>query len=74
MGGENIATTVQGRERSSISVRYLQDYRNDLDALRAVLIMTPSGAQTPLGQVAKVELSPGPSMIRDEDCRLTGYA
>ena len=35
--------------------------------------MTPSGAQKPLGQVAKVELSPGPSMIRDEDGRLTGY-
>ena len=73
IGGENIATTVLGRERYPINVRYLQDYRNDLDALRAVLIMTPSGAQIPLGQVAKVELSPGPSMIRDEDGRLTGY-
>jgi Cu(I)/Ag(I) efflux system membrane protein CusA/SilA len=73
IGGENIATTVLGRERYPINVRYLQDYRNDLDALQAVLIMTPSGAQIPLGQVAKVELSPGPSMIRDEDGRLTGY-
>jgi Cu(I)/Ag(I) efflux system membrane protein CusA/SilA len=73
IGGEDIATTVQGRERYPINVRYLQDYRNDLDALRAVLIMTPSGAQIPLGEVAKVELSPGPSMIRDEDGRLTGY-
>src|SRR4029077_3792147 len=35
--------------------------------------MTPSGAQIPLGEVAKVELSPGPSMIRDEDAQLTGY-
>jgi len=73
IGGEDIATTVQGRERYSINVRYLQDYRNDLDALRAVLIMTPSGAQIPLGEVAKVDLGPGPSMIRDEDARLTGY-
>jgi Cu(I)/Ag(I) efflux system membrane protein CusA/SilA len=73
IGGENIATTIQGRERYPINVRYLQDYRDDLDALRAVLIMTPSGAQIPLGEVAKVELSPGPSMIRDEDGRLTGY-
>ena len=73
IGGENIATTVQGRERYPINVRYLQDYRNDLDALKAVLIMTPSGAQIPLGEVAKVDLSPGPSMIRDEDARLTGY-
>lgn len=73
IGGENVATTIQGRERYPINVRYLQDYRNDLDALRAVLIMTPSGAQIPLGEVAKVDLGPGPSMIRDEDARLTGY-
>jgi len=73
IGGENIATTIQGRERYPINVRYLQDYRNDLEALRAVLIMTPSGAQIPLGEVARVDLSPGPSMIRDEDGRLTGY-
>jgi Cu(I)/Ag(I) efflux system membrane protein CusA/SilA len=73
IGGEDIATTVQGRERYPINVRYLQDYRNDLDALRTVLIMTPSGAQIPLGEVAKVDLGPGPSMIRDEDARLTGY-
>jgi len=73
IGGEDIATTVQGRERYPINVRYLQDYRNDLDALRSVLIMTPSGAQIPLGEIAKVDLSPGPSMIRDEDARLTGY-
>jgi Cu(I)/Ag(I) efflux system membrane protein CusA/SilA len=73
IGGENIAVTVQGRERYPINVRYLQDYRNDLDALRRVLIMTPTGAQVPLGEVARVELSPGPAMIRDEDGRLTGY-
>jgi Cu(I)/Ag(I) efflux system membrane protein CusA/SilA len=73
IGGEDIATTVQGRERYPINVRYLQDYRNDLDELRSVLIMTPSGEQIPLGEIAKVDLSPGPSMIRDEDARLTGY-
>lgn len=73
IGGENIATTVQGRERYPINVRYLQDYRNNLDDLRAVLLTTPSGAQIPLGEVAKVELAPGPTMIRDEDGLLTGY-
>jgi copper/silver efflux system protein len=73
IGGENIATTVQGRERYPINVRYLQDYRNDLEALKGVLLATPSGAQIPLGEVARVELSPGPSMIRDEDAQLTGY-
>jgi Cu(I)/Ag(I) efflux system membrane protein CusA/SilA len=73
MGGQNIATTVEGRERYSINVRYLADYRNDLSALRRILIMTPTGAQIPLGEVARITLSAGPSMIRDEDGLLTGY-
>jgi copper/silver efflux system protein len=73
IGGEDIATTVQGRDRYAINVRYLQDYRNDLEALKTVLIMTPSGPQIPLGEVATVELAPGPNMIRDEDGQLTGY-
>jgi Cu(I)/Ag(I) efflux system membrane protein CusA/SilA len=73
MGGENIATTVEGRERYSINVRYLADYRKDLNALHRILIMTPTGAQVPLGEVARITLSPGPSMIRDEDGLLTGY-
>jgi Cu(I)/Ag(I) efflux system membrane protein CusA/SilA len=73
IGGDDIATTVEGRERYSINVRYLADYRNDLTALRRVLLMTPTGAQIPLGEVAKITLSPGPSMIRDEDGLLTGY-
>jgi Cu(I)/Ag(I) efflux system membrane protein CusA/SilA len=73
IGGENIAITVEGRERYSINVRYLADYRNDLNALRRILIMTPAGAQIPLGEVAHIDLSPGPSMIRDEDGLLTGY-
>ncbi len=46
---------------------------NDLEALKTVLIMTPSGAQIPLGEVAVVELAPGPNMISDEDGQLTGY-
>ena len=73
MGGENIATTVEGRERYSINVRYLADYRNDLNALRRILITTPTGAQIPLGEVADISLGAGPTMIRDEDGLLTGY-
>jgi len=73
MGGANIATTVEGRERYPINVRYLADYRDNLDALRRVLVMTPTGAQIPLGEVAQIDLGPGPSMIRDEDGLLTGY-
>ena len=74
IGGENVATALEGRERYPINVRYLQDYRNDLDTLRRVLIMTPSGAQVPLGEVARLDIASGPSMIRDEDAQLTGYA
>jgi Cu(I)/Ag(I) efflux system membrane protein CusA/SilA len=73
MGGEDIAVTIQGRERFPINVRYLRDYRDNLEALRQMLVMTPGGAQIPLGEVASVTLSPGPSMIRDEDARLTAY-
>jgi len=73
IGGEDIAVTIQGRERFPINVRYLRDYRDDLEALRQMLVMTPGGAQIPLGEVASVTLSPGPSMIRDEDARLTAY-
>jgi len=65
--------TIQGVSVIRSTSVILQDYRNDLDALRNVLLATPSGAQIPLGEVAKVELSPGPSMIRDEDAQLTGY-
>ncbi len=73
IGGENVSTVINGRERFPISVRYLKDYRDNLEALGRVLIMTPSGAQIPLGEVATIALSPGPSMIRDEGGELTGY-
>ncbi len=73
VGGEPVATAVNGRERFPISVRYLADYRDSPDALRAVLLATPDGAQIPLGEVADVRLAQGPSMMRDEDGELTGY-
>jgi copper/silver efflux system protein len=73
IGGDNVATAIEGRERYPINVRYLQDYREDLDSLKRVLIMTPSGSQIPLSEVARLAIAPGPSMIRDEDAQLTGY-
>lgn len=73
IGGKNIAENVEGRERYPISVRYSQDFRNSIDAMRGVLIATPAGAQIPLGQVASIAFSRGPAMIRDEDGQLTGY-
>ena len=73
IGGQNIAENIEGRERYPINVRYEQDFRNNLDRMRAVLIATPAGFQIPLGQVARISFSPGPAMIRDEDGQLTGY-
>ena len=73
IGGENIAENIQGRERYPINVRYQRDFRDNVEKMRGVLIGTPSGAQIPLGQVAKISFSRGPAMIRDEDGALTGY-
>jgi Cu(I)/Ag(I) efflux system membrane protein CusA/SilA len=73
IGGEPVTTTVEGRERYSVNVRYLRDYRSDLDALQRVLVNTPSGAQVPLAQLADISLKTGPGMIRDENGRLSGY-
>jgi Cu(I)/Ag(I) efflux system membrane protein CusA/SilA len=73
VGGEPVSTTVEGRERYSVNVRYLRDYRSDVDALQRVLVATPSGAQIPLGQIADIRMKTGPGMIRDENGRLSGY-
>ncbi|MGH9328663.1 MAG: efflux RND transporter permease subunit [Terriglobia bacterium] len=73
IGGEDIAMNIQGRERFPVNVRYNRDFRDDLQALRNVVIATPAGAQIPLGEVARIYFSRGPAMIRDEDGQLTGY-
>jgi Cu(I)/Ag(I) efflux system membrane protein CusA/SilA len=73
IGGDNIAENVEGRERYPISVRYAPAFREDLEKLRRVLIATPSNAQVPLGELAKIYFAKGPTMIRDEDAALTGY-
>jgi len=74
VGGENQSTTVEGRERYGINVRYARDYRDDLTALRRVLLPLPSGkGQIPMEEIANVVLAEGPSMIRDENGLLAGY-
>jgi Cu(I)/Ag(I) efflux system membrane protein CusA/SilA len=73
IGGQNIAENIEGRERYPINVRYQRDFRSNLEQMRRVLVATPSGAQIPLGQVARISFSKGPAMIRDEDGSLTGY-
>jgi Cu(I)/Ag(I) efflux system membrane protein CusA/SilA len=73
IGGEMVAENVEGRERYPVNVRYSRDFRDNVEELRRVLIGTPSGAQIPVSDVAKISFSLGPSMIRDEDGALTGY-
>jgi Cu(I)/Ag(I) efflux system membrane protein CusA/SilA len=73
IGGEMIAENVEGRERYPVNVRYGRDFRDNIEQLQNVLIGTPSGAQVPISDVAKLSFSRGPSMIRDEDGALTGY-
>ncbi|GBC77659.1 Cation efflux system protein CusA [bacterium HR08] len=73
IGGENITTTIEGRERYPVNLRYLRDYRSTLDRLARVLVPTPHGAQIPLSQIAEIRLLSGPGMIRDENGRLSGY-
>jgi Cu(I)/Ag(I) efflux system membrane protein CusA/SilA len=73
IGGADIAENMEGRERFPIAVRYQRDFRDHPEALSQALIPTPSGEQIPIGEVARVYYSRGPSMIRDEDGALTGY-
>ena len=74
IGGDNITTTVQGRERYPVNVRYMRDFRADFGALGRVLVPASGGQrQIPLSQLANVTAAGGPSMIRNEDGLLTGY-
>jgi Cu(I)/Ag(I) efflux system membrane protein CusA/SilA len=73
VGGERVTTTVEGRERYPVNVRYLRDYRSDIGTLNRALVRTPTGAQVPMAQLADIKLLSGPGMIRDENGRLSGY-
>jgi copper/silver efflux system protein len=73
IGGEDVTENIEGRERYPINVRYSRDFRSDVDQLEQVVIATPSGAQIPISEVARVYFSRGASMIRDEEGQLTGY-
>jgi Cu(I)/Ag(I) efflux system membrane protein CusA/SilA len=73
IGGENVTTTLEGRARYPVNVRYPRELRDDPDRLDRVLVATPTGAQVPLAQVADIQLTQGPSMIRDENGFLAGY-
>ena len=73
VGGESITTTIEGRERYSVNVRYARELRDDIDKLKRVLVPTMSGIQVPLAQIADIKLALGPAMIRNENGMLSGY-
>jgi Cu(I)/Ag(I) efflux system membrane protein CusA/SilA len=73
VGGDNVTTTVEGRERYAVNVRYARDYRSDLSRLNRVLVPAANGVQIPVTQLAQVKVAAGPSMLRDENGLLSGY-
>jgi Cu(I)/Ag(I) efflux system membrane protein CusA/SilA len=74
VGGENVTTTVEGRERYPVNVRYLRDFRSDITRLQRVLVPAMNGqAQIPVSQLASIKVVSGPAMLRDENGMLSGY-
>jgi copper/silver efflux system protein len=73
LGGMKTTTAVEGLERYPINIRYARDLRDDPDSIRQVLIPTPDGAQIPLGQLADLNINPGPPMIKSENSRRSAW-
>lgn len=73
IGGMEITTTVEGRERYPVRVRYPRELRDDPESIERILIPTPNGAQIPLGQLAELKYTRGPQMIKSEETFLVGY-
>jgi copper/silver efflux system protein len=73
VGGANVTTTIEGRERYPVNVRYGRSFREDLWRLRRVLVETPTGVQVPLEQLADLKITSGPAMIKSEAAQLVGY-
>ena len=73
IGGESIATTIEGRERYPINVRYPRELRDTPEKLQRVLVTAPTGTQVPLAQLTTLRVLSGPAMIRDENGMLSGY-
>ncbi len=73
IGGKTVTTTIEGRERYPVTVRYARDFRSSIPELERVLVSAPDGAQIPLAQVARLVSRDGPAMIRDEGGRLYSY-
>jgi len=73
IGGMNVTTTVEGLERYPVNVRYQQDFRNDLPTLKRVLVPLANGMHVPISQLADIQLTQGPPMIKSENARQTAW-
>ena len=73
IGGMQVSESVEGLERFPINLRYPQEWRNSPERLRDLPVVTPSGAHIPLGTLAEIQIVDGPSMIRSENARRTGF-
>ncbi len=73
IGGKKLTTTVEGRERFPVRVRYAREFRDNPDDIKKILIPTPAGAQVELGELAAIEYIRGPQIIKSEDTFLTSY-
>ena len=73
IGGMSVTESVEGLERYPVNLRYPREYRDSLDRLRSLPIVTPKGEHIPLGQVADINVSGGPGVIRSENARLNGW-
>lgn len=73
IGGMAVTESVEGLERYPVNLRYPREFRDSLDRLRALTIVTPKGEHIPLGQVADVNVTGGPGVIRSENARLNGW-
>ncbi|MEM9847379.1 MAG: efflux RND transporter permease subunit, partial [Bacteroidota bacterium] len=73
IGGMTMTTTVEGRERYAIRIRYPRELRNDPEVLQQIYVPTPSGQQIPLGQIVDIQYEQGAQSIKSEDGFLVGY-
>ncbi|MGB0716686.1 MAG: efflux RND transporter permease subunit, partial [Phycisphaerae bacterium] len=73
IGGKRLTTTVEGRERFPVRVRYLRELRDTIEALERILVAAPDGTQIPIAQLAEIQYLRGPQVIKSEDTFLIGY-
>jgi len=73
IGGKQLTTTVEGRERYPVRVRYMRELRDRIDQLGKILVASPDGPQIPLEQLADIKFVRGPQAIKSEDTFLVGY-